>query len=86
MSVRLKMTLSWKRDGKTTISDPENPGKSKEVETCELSFSPVTSGSDENKQFFALTPAGRLEFQTVNRAAAESLIIGKEYFVVVSEQ
>jgi hypothetical protein len=45
-------------------------------------FSPVTSGSKENEQFFKWTPSGSLEFGTVQAQAFE---IGKEYYLDLSE-
>ena len=53
-----------------------------------VTFTPVTSGSDENKQFFAATPSGKLEF-TVSAKAAESLgldqgRIGSEFYVDIT--
>jgi hypothetical protein len=43
-------------------------------------FSPVYSGSEENKQFFAATPGGSFQFYTVNKAAADQFEMGKEYY------
>ncbi len=85
MSVRLKMTCQGKTEGKATIGDPENPGNTIKVDTISATFVPVYTGSEENKRFFAATPSGSLTFSTVNKAAAESIEEGKDYFVVVSE-
>jgi hypothetical protein len=46
-----------------------------------LQFSPVYSGSEENKQFFAATPGGSLQFYTVNANAAAGFEQGKEYYI-----
>lgn len=45
-----------------------------------LQFSPVYSGSEENKQFYAATPGGAFQFYTVNAAAAAEFEQGKEYY------
>jgi len=41
----------------------------------------VTSGSEENKEFFKWTPYGQLEMGTVNDEAANKFEVGKEYFI-----
>lgn len=43
---------------------------------------PVTSGSEENKKFFAATPCGKLEVSSVIQDAFE---VGKEYFIDILE-
>jgi hypothetical protein len=42
---------------------------------------PVTSGSEENKEFFEATPSGKFEVDTVKTQPFE---VGKEYFIDVS--
>jgi hypothetical protein len=44
-------------------------------------FSPVYSGSEENKKFFQATPGGQISFYTVNESALEQFEQGKEYYV-----
>jgi hypothetical protein len=44
-------------------------------------FSPVYSGSEENKKFFQATPGGQIAFYTVNQAALDQFEQGKEYYV-----
>lgn len=44
-------------------------------------FSPVYSGSEENKRFFQATPGGQIAFYTVNEAALNQFEQGKEYYV-----
>lgn len=45
-------------------------------------FSPVTSGSEENKAFYAATPGGSLEICHHREAVFE---VGKEYYVDIEE-
>ena len=48
-------------------------------------LAPVTCGSEENKQFFAYTPYGTVDFGTVNAEAAKQFEVGKEYYVDFTE-
>lgn len=49
-----------------------------------IQFSPVYSGSEENKAFFAATPGGTFSFYAVNKAAAAQFEMGKEYYFDIS--
>lgn len=71
MSVRVKVVCNTKQQ--------YNDGQ------VNLVFSPVYSGSDENKQFFAATPGGAFQFYTVNQAAANQFEMGKEYYFDIVE-
>lgn len=42
---------------------------------------PVTYGSEENEQFFNLTPYGKIEIGTVNLNAVKEFEAGKDYYV-----
>ncbi len=42
---------------------------------------PVSSGSEENKQFYAWTPGGSIELITVNEAVVEFFKPGTEVYV-----
>ena len=42
---------------------------------------PVTSGSEENAQFYKCTPSGKIELLTINAAAADQFEVGGEYYV-----
>jgi hypothetical protein len=49
-----------------------------------IQFSPVYSGSEENKKFFSATPGGNFSFYTVNKEAADQFEMGKEYYFDIS--
>jgi len=51
----------------------------------DVAFYPVTSGSDENRSFYKYTPAGRLEFSTINKASADMFIVGTDYYIDISQ-
>jgi hypothetical protein len=42
---------------------------------------PVTSGSEENAQFYKWTPSGKIELQTINADAAAQFEVGGEYYI-----
>lgn len=44
-------------------------------------MAPVYSGSEENQQFFKLTPGGQIILHTINEAAFEQFAQGKEYYI-----
>lgn len=46
-----------------------------------VSLSPVYSGSEENKQFFAATPGGQIQLHVVNEKGMAVFEEGKEYYV-----
>lgn len=46
-----------------------------------IKMRPVTSGSDENKQFYKYTPSGNLDLGVVSPALAVSFHLGEEYYV-----
>lgn len=41
----------------------------------------VSSGSEENKQFWKWTPTGNIKLTTINAEAAKQLEPGKEFYV-----
>lgn len=64
--VSITTTKHWKRD-KGNIAT--------------IKLSPVTSGSEENKQFYAATPTGNIELGTINQQAAEQFELDAEFYV-----
>ena len=74
MAVRLKFQL---------VSKSTNLYENSE--NFHVQLRPVVNGSDENKEFYRWTPAGLIEFNTINRAAAEGFEFGKFYYVDISE-
>jgi hypothetical protein len=63
---RIERSLHW------------DPSKG-ELQTIQMA--PVTTGSDENRQFFAATPVGVINLGTVNADAAAMFELGKSYYV-----
>lgn len=70
MATRCKFFCSSKRE--YPYYDRNKPN------VFEYEFSAVTSGSEENKQFFASTPSGTLKVSTVTD---NSFVVGKEYYL-----
>ena len=68
---RCKFVCSWKQQNQND-------------DGVVLSFNVVTTGSDENKQFFKFTPGGLLQFYTVNAQAAAQFELGKEYYLDIT--
>jgi len=50
-------------------------------ENHEVVLTPVTSGSEENKDFFKWTPGGQITLSVVNDKAVQQFVPGKEYYV-----
>jgi hypothetical protein len=59
----------------------EVTGAGTEYEEAHIKMSAVYDGSKENKEFFKYTPAGTIEFWATNKAAADQIEQGKEYYV-----
>ena len=73
MSVRAKFKVN-------SITRQQHWDASKgEIQTIKLA--PVSSGSDENKSFYASTPTGTIELGTVNADAAQQFVLGGEFYV-----
>lgn len=73
MSVRAKFVVQ-------SVTRTQHWDKAKgEVQPIKLT--PVTSGSDESKAFYAATPGGSVDLQTLNPQAASYFELGKEYYL-----
>ncbi|MFZ6819838.1 hypothetical protein [Undibacterium sp. Ji22W] len=47
----------------------------------EIKLYPVTSGSDENKEFFKYTPSGEIRLSVLNEAASKQFAVDQEFFI-----
>jgi len=56
-------------------------GKSIPGTLVSVRFQSVTSGSDENKSFFASTPSGSIELGQMKKEVADQFELNKEYYV-----
>ncbi|WP_428421982.1 hypothetical protein [Methylibium sp.] len=72
MTVRAK----FKVQSITRTASWNGPG---EMQTIKLN--PVTSGSDENKAFFAATPGGSIDLSVVPKEVGDQFAIGQEFYV-----
>lgn len=52
--------------------------------THEIIMYPVVQGSEENKKFFKFTPGGEFKLQVVSSETAQTLEVGKEYYIDIS--
>jgi hypothetical protein len=62
-----------------SITRQSNWNGSGEMQTIKLS--PVTSGSEENRAFYAATPGGEISLSVVPPEVGNQFDIGKEYYV-----
>ena len=46
-----------------------------------IELSPVTTGSEENKEFFKYTPFGSINIGSINPQVSKELEVGKEFYV-----
>lgn len=46
-----------------------------------IKLHPVTSGSEENKSFYASTPSGQIEMGVVHKEVSDQFDIGQEFYV-----
>lgn len=52
-----------------------------DIGSTRVTLVPVTSGSDENKEFWQYTPCGSLEMTIKNEAAEKYFELGEEYYL-----
>jgi hypothetical protein len=52
--------------------------------TSTLNSYPVTSGSEENKEFFKYTPGGNIKLSVLKTEALEGFDPGTEFYVVLT--
>lgn len=55
--------------------------KYEQIEARTLIFNAVTSGSEENKRFFASTPTGQLKMDLLPPEVWRQFELGKEYYL-----
>lgn len=58
-----------------------------EGEVWSVKMSPVYANGDpshENSKFWAASPSGTFEINTVNKAAVEALVLGGEYYIDIT--
>lgn len=72
MSVRAKFKVVQK-DNRTTEEGV--------AESSRIVLTPVVSGSEENEEFYALTPGGQIVLETVNPTAADEFVVDEEVYV-----
>lgn len=82
MTVRAKFRVASITRTQSVVWDGQKSSP-QEVQTIKLY--PVSSGSDENKAFFASTPSGNIELATINKAAGEQFKLDGEYYVDFTE-
>jgi|SRR3954462_14794998 hypothetical protein len=72
MKVRLKFFVNTKQE------QVYSPGQEK---MGSVSLAPVSGGSEENKEFWKYTPAGGLNFSSINQSALDALPLGAECYI-----
>jgi len=73
--VRAKFRCHWKDEQKNAEG---------EVLSATIKLSPVSSGSEENKEFYKYTPGGEMNLYTVNPVVAAQIEVGKEYYIDIT--
>lgn len=73
MAVKLKFRVARRIEESVYSGDPIG----------HVELYPVTGGSEENKQFYKWTPAGKIEFGSINKAALDELPLGAEVYVTL---
>ena len=63
------------------ISITRQAGWSGVKELQSIKMQPVSSGSEENKAFYAATPSGSIDLSVVPEAVGRQFDIGQEFYV-----
>lgn len=84
MKVRLRFRCNHK--GEQMGYTPGNSAKMQKVGQVKLA--PTTVGDDdpdakEIKEFYNYTPAGQIEFATINQAALAEFEVGQDYYITL---
>lgn len=80
------VTAKFKIDEiKSSLTHRSTGTGSEVVEVKSVVLSPVYGNSEENKQFFAATPSGRIELGILNPEAGQAFELGKEYYVTFTQ-
>ena len=66
-------------------SNEPNGAEREEDKGNRITLNAVTSGSPENETFYKWTPSGNIVLETINPAAAEQFVPGKEFYVDFTE-
>jgi len=70
------MSSSMRAKFSCMSNEPSSDG-----ETYVLKFLPVSSGSEENRDFFKYTPGGQIELYVVSPGVAGQIEVGHDYYV-----
>lgn len=95
MRCKFKLNTITRSEGHVTkigpdggpVADENGRRVTEPGEVWSLTFSPVYANQDpkhENSVFWAYTPGGSLQLQTVNKVAVERLELGAEYYLDIS--
>lgn len=87
-SITRRVTNVARRDPSGNIVKDERGYMIYDVgEVWDLDMSPVYANGDpdhENSKFWSATPSGSFKVSTVNKAAVESMALGKEYYIDIT--
>lgn len=74
----MKVLAKFKCETIEISGEPESLG-------FDVRLTPVTSGSEENEQFYRYTPGGEFKLYTLNETAGKYFTPGKEYRITIEE-
>lgn len=72
-----------------TVSAPRevtqwlDDGTTRQIEAVDVTLYPVTATQDnpENKEFYANTPGGSINLQTINLEVVDQFVQGREFYI-----